>query len=127
MKVVQDANPTELMKAVKNETELSNIRNAHVKDGVAFTKFMYWLKTKIGKEKITEISASDYLEQRRREQELFVDLSFDTISAYGANAAMMHYTATPETDAELKPEGFLLVDSGGHYLEGSTEDRKSVV
>ncbi len=121
VKVVQDANPTELMKAVKNETELSNIRNAHVKDGVAFTKFMYWLKTKIGKEKITEISASDYLEQRRREQELFVDLSFDTISAYGANAAMMHYTATPETDAELKPEGFLLVDSGGHYLEGSTD------
>lgn len=121
VKVVQDANPTELMKAVKNETELSNIRNAHVKDGVAFTKFMYWLKTNIGKEKITEISASDYLEERRKEQELFVDLSFDTISAYGANAAMMHYTATPETDAELKPEGFLLVDSGGHYLDGSTD------
>lgn len=121
VKVVQESNPTEWMKAVKNETELSNIRNAHVKDGVAFTKFMYWLKTNIGKEKITEISASDYLEERRKEQELFVDLSFDTISAYGANAAMMHYTATPETDAELKPEGFLLVDSGGHYLDGSTD------
>ncbi|MCI8483430.1 MAG: aminopeptidase P family protein [Lachnospiraceae bacterium] len=119
--VVQDSNPTEWMKAVKNETELSNIRKAHVKDGVAFTKFMYWLKTNIGRQKITEISASDYLEARRREQDLFVDLSFDTISAYGANGAMMHYTATPESDAELKPEGFLLVDSGGHYLDGSTD------
>lgn len=119
--VVSESNPTELMKAVKNETELNNIRNAHIKDGVAFTKFMYWLKTNIGKMKITEISASDYLEERRREQELFVDLSFETISAYGANAAMMHYCATSESDAELKPEGFLLVDSGGHYLDGSTD------
>lgn len=119
--VVSESNPTELMKAVKNETELNNIRNAHIKDGVALTKFMYWLKTNIGKMKITEISASDYLEERRREQELFVDLSFETISAYGANAAMMHYCATPESDAELKPEGFLLVDSGGHYLDGSTD------
>lgn len=119
--VVSESNPTELMKAVKNETELKNIRNAHIKDGVAFTKFMYWLKNNIGKMKITEISASDYLEERRREQDLFVDLSFETISAYGANAAMMHYCATPESDAELKPEGFLLVDSGGHYLDGSTD------
>ena len=119
--VVHGENPTELMKAVKNETELSNIRNAHVKDGVAFTKFMYWLKTNIGKIEITEISASDYLEGLRKEQELFVDLSFDTISAYGANAAMMHYTATPESNAVLKPQGFLLVDSGGHYLDGSTD------
>lgn len=119
--VISESNPTELMKAVKNETELKNIRNAHIKDGVAFTKFMYWLKTNIGKQKITEISASDYLEERRREQDLFVDLSFETISAYGANAAMMHYCATPESDAELKPEGFLLVDSGGHYLDGSTD------
>ena len=121
VKTVKKHNPTEWMKAVKNETELSNIRNAHVKDGVAFTKFMYWLKNNVGRQKITEISASDYLETCRREQKLFVDLSFDTISAYGPNAAMMHYTATPESDAELKPEGFLLVDSGGHYLDGSTD------
>lgn len=119
--IMQEANPTEWMKAVKNETELSHIRNAHVKDGVAFTKFMYWLKTHIGKEKITELSAAEYLRARRQEQELFADLSFDTISAYGANAAMMHYSATPETDEMLQPEGFLLVDSGGHYLDGSTD------
>lgn len=119
--IIQDQNPSEMMKAVKNETELSNIRNAHVKDGVAFTKFMYWLKTHIGKEKITEISAAEYLRECRQKQELFADLSFDTISAYGANAAMMHYSATAETDALLRPEGFLLVDSGGHYLDGSTD------
>lgn len=119
--VVDRSNPTELMKAVKNPVEVDNTRIAHVKDGVAFTKFMYWLKTNIGKLPMTEISASDYLEERRREQEHFLDLSFSTISAYGPNAAMMHYSATPESDAELKPEGFLLVDSGGHYLEGTTD------
>lgn len=119
--IIQGANPTEWMKAVKNETELANIRNAHVKDGVAFTKFMYWLKTHIGKEEISEISAAEYLRARRQEQELFTDLSFDTISAYGPNAAMMHYSATPETDEILQPRGFLLVDSGGHYLDGSTD------
>ena len=118
---VQAPNPSEWMKAVKNETELANIRLAHIKDGVAFTKFMYWLKNHIGKETITEISAADYLRERRQEQDLFLDVSFDTISAYGANAAMMHYAPTPETDAALRPEGFLLVDSGGHYLDGSTD------
>lgn len=119
--VINQANPTELMRAVKNPVEVDNTRKAHVKDGVAFTKFMYWLKNNIGKIPMTEISASDYLEARRREQEGFVELSFHTISAYGPNAAMMHYSATPESNAELKPEGFLLVDSGGHYYEGSTD------
>lgn len=121
IKVIDRPNPTEWMKAVKNPTEVDNTRKAHVKDGVAFTKFMYWLKTNIGKIPMTEISASDYLEEKRREQEHFIELSFDTICAYGPNAAMMHYAATPETDTELKPEGFLLVDSGGHYLEGTTD------
>lgn len=121
IKVVDKPNPTELMKAIKNKTEVDNTRMAHVKDGVAFTKFMYWLKTNIGKIPMTEISASDYLEARRREQDNFIELSFGTICAYGPNAAMMHYAATPETDTELKPEGFLLVDSGGHYFEGTTD------
>ena len=119
--VINQSNPTELMRAMKNPIEVDNTRKAHVKDGVAFTKFMYWLKNNIGKIPMTEISASDYLEARRREQEGFVELSFHTISAYGPNAAMMHYSATPESNAELKPEGFLLVDSGGHYYEGSTD------
>ena len=120
-KIVDKKNPTELMKAVKNPVEVDNTRLAHVRDGVAFTKFMYWLKTQIGRIPMTEISASDYLRERRQEQEHFLDISFDTICAYGPNAAMMHYAATPESDAELKPEGFLLVDSGGHYYEGTTD------
>ena len=119
--IIDKPNPTLLMKAVKNQTEVDNTRAAHVKDGVAVTKFMYWLKNNIGKTKITEISASDYLENLRKEQENFLGVSFNTISAYGANAAMMHYSATPESDTELKPEGFLLVDSGGHYYEGTTD------
>ncbi|MBO5303489.1 MAG: aminopeptidase P family protein [Lachnospiraceae bacterium] len=121
IKIVDKPNPSEWMKAVKNATEVENTIKAHIKDGVAVTKFMYWLKTNIGKKEITEISASDYLEERRKEQEHFLDLSFDTISAYDANAAMMHYSATEESNAALKPEGFLLVDSGGHYLEGTTD------
>lgn len=121
IRIVDKSNPTEQMKAVKNPVEIENTIKAHIKDGVAFTKFMYWLKTNIGKVPMTEISASDYLEQRRREQEGLIELSFDTICAYGPNAAMMHYEATPESDAELKPEGFLLVDSGGHYYEGTTD------
>ena len=121
IKIVDAKNPTQLMKAMKNETEISNTRNAHIKDGVAFTKFMYWLKKNIGKMEITEISASDYLEARRREQEGFLDLSFDTISAYGPNAAMMHYSATEESNAVLQTRGLYLVDSGGHYYEGSTD------
>lgn len=126
IKIINQSNPTEQMKAVKNPVELANTKKAHIKDGVAFTKFMYWLKQNIGKMEITEISASDYLEERRKEQEHFLDLSFDTISAYGANAAMMHYSATPETNAILKPEGFLLVDSGGHYLEGTTDITRTI-
>ena len=127
IQVINKPNPTELMKAVKNPVEVDNTRLAHVKDGVAVTKFMYWLKTNIGKIPMTEISASDYLEARRREQENFIDLSFTTISAYGANAAMMHYSATPESNTVLKPESFLLVDSGGHYYEGTTDITRTFV
>ena len=120
-------NPTTARKAVKNETELNNLRMAHVKDGVAVTRFMYWLKTNIGKIEISEISAADYLHARRAEQEGFLDLSFSTIAGYNANAAMMHYSATPESNAVLRPEGFLLVDSGGQYLEGTTDITRTFV
>ena len=126
IKILDNQNPTELMKCIKNAVELENTKKAHIKDGVAFTKFMYWLKINIGKMKITEISASDYLEKCRRDQEHFLDLSFDTICAYGPNAAMMHYSATEESNAQLKPEGFLLVDSGGHYLEGTTDITRTI-
>lgn len=119
--IINAVEPTTLMKAVKNDIEIENIKKAHVKDAVAMCKFMYWLKTNIGKIPMTEISASDYLEELRRAQEGCVDLSFDTISGYAEHGAIVHYSATPETDVELKPEGLLLVDSGGHYLEGTTD------
>ena len=119
--IIDKMNPTTPMKAMKNPVELDNIRLAHIRDGVAFTKFMYWLKTNIGKIPMTEIDASNYLAKRREEQPGFIDLSFDTICAYEANAAMMHYSATEESNAVLEPKGFLLVDSGGHYFEGSTD------
>lgn len=125
--IISKPNPTLLMKAIKNPIELENLRRAHIKDGVAMVKFLYWLKSNIGKTEITEISASDYLEACRREQEGNLGLSFNTISAYNANAAMMHYSATPESNAVLKPEGFLLVDSGGHYYEGSTDITRTIV
>lgn len=125
--ILDETNPTTLKKAVKNEVELENLRKSHLKDGVAVTKFMYWLKKNVGKQEITEISASDYLEERRKEQEGFIELSFNTISAYQENAAMMHYSATPESNAVLKPEGFLLVDSGGQYYEGTTDITRTFV
>lgn len=121
VEVIADKNPTEHMKAVKNETELKNTKSAHVKDAVAMCKFMYWLKTNIGKLPMTELSASDYLHRLRKEQEGFLDLSFETICGYAEHGAIVHYAATPETDIALAPKGLLLVDSGGHYLEGTTD------
>ena len=111
---------------MKNEIELENNRKVHIKDAVAMTKFMYWLKTNIGKEKMSEIIASDYLEKLRKAQGA-IDLSFNTISAYKEHAAMMHYSATPESDVELKKEGMLLVDSGGQYMEGTTDITRTFV
>lgn len=119
--VVNEVDPTVLMKSIKNEIQVANIRKAHEKDAVAVIKFMYWLKKNIGKIPMTEISASDYLEEMRKEQDGYLELSFDTICGYAAHGAIMHYAATPETDIPLAPEGFLLVDSGGHYYEGTTD------
>ena len=120
VEVIDEKDPSAMMKAQKNETELKNTRIAHIKDAVAMCKFMYWLKNNVGKMPMTEISASDYLESLRREQGAF-DLSFDTICGYAEHGAIIHYGATPETDVEIKPEGLLLVDSGGQYLEGTTD------
>ena len=125
-KIIDGKNPSELMRAIKNETEIKNTKLAHIKDGVACTKAIKWIKENVGKVDMTEITVSDYYEARRREQEHFVDLSFGTISAYGPNAAMMHYSAKPGSEATIKPEGFLLVDSGAHYLEGTTDITRTI-
>lgn len=121
--IVDCPNPAELLKAVKNPVEVENIRKAHIMDGVAVTKFMYWLKNNIGKMSITEYAAAEYMDGLRREVggEDFIAPSFETISAYGANAAMMHYSAKPDDCAVLEPRGMLLVDSGGHYRQGTTD------
>ncbi len=113
-------------KAIKNQTEIRHIRQAHVKDGIAVTKLIYWLKTHVGKEKITEISAAAKLEELRAQAEDYLGPSFDPIIAYGAHGAIVHYEATPETDVELFPEGLLLMDTGGHYLEGTTDITRTI-
>ena len=126
VKIVEQRNPTVLMKAIKNETEIANIKKAHTKDAVAHTKFLYWLKTRFGKEPITELSASEKLLQLRAEQEGFFSPSFEPICAYGAHAAMCHYTSSEESNCELKEGALFLTDTGGHYLEGSTDITRTV-
>lgn len=121
VEIIDKSNPTTLMKAVKNPVEMENLRVCHLKDGVAVTRFMYWLKTNVGKIPMTELSAADQLESLRRQQEGFIEPSFGTICAFGANGAIVHYSATPEDFARIHPEGLLVVDSGGHYPEGSTD------
>ena len=125
--ILDRQNPTSFMKAVKNETERRNIRKAHLMDGIAVTKFMYWLKKNVGKIPMDELSAAAYLEELRAENKSFLEPSFSTICAYGANGAIIHYSATKEQFAEIKPEGMLMVDSGGHYYEGSTDITRTFV
>ena len=124
--IVEKKNPTELLKAVKNPVELANMEKMYLKDSLALTKFIRWLKTNIGKMEITEITAADRLEEFRREVPEFLGLSFPTIGGYMANAAMMHYEATPENYAVLKPEGLFLVDSGGQYLGATTDVTRTI-
>ena len=124
--IIQKENPTVLMKAIKNKVEVENLRKCHIKDGLAVTRFIYWLKKNIGKMKITEITASDYLDARRKEQENYLESGFGVIGAYNANAAMMHYSAQKGSEATLEPHGFYLIDSGGQYFEGTTDITRTV-
>nr|WP_317333811.1 aminopeptidase P family protein [uncultured Romboutsia sp.] len=123
---IEERNPSILFKSIKNEIELKNIRNSHIKDGVAFTKFMYWLKNNIGKIEITEISATQKLEDFRRKQDKFIEPSFSTIAAYKDHAAMMHYSATEESNYKLEPRDLFLVDSGGQYFDGTTDITRTI-
>ena len=118
--ILDHMNPTVMKKAQKTPVEIENLKQAHIRDGVAMTKFIYWIKHNIGKIPMTECSVAEHLKALRREQGA-LDESFTTISAYGANAAMCHYHAQEENCAELKPQGLYLVDSGGQYLEGTTD------
>ena len=125
-KIIDELNYTTILKGKKNETEIANQRNAYIKDGVALTKFFHWLDSNIGKIEINELSAADKLLEFRKEQDLFIEPSFETISAYGPNAAMAHYSATEDSYSVLEEKGFYLVDSGGQYLDGTTDITRTV-
>ncbi len=122
-----EKDPTELLKAVKNETELKNIREVYLKDSAKLTEFIYWVKKNVGKIPMTEYTAAMKLDSMRAEIPGFIELSFPTISAYNANAAMAHYEAGEDNAAEVKPEGLLLVDSGGTYMGGTTDVTRTIV
>ena len=126
-KIVDAPAPSTLMKAMKNEVEIENTRQAHLVDGAAVTKFMIWLKDEIKKREISELEAAEVLYNYRSECEDLIELSFDTIAGYGPNGASMHYTASPESYAMCKAEGFLLVDSGGTYKQGTTDITRTFV
>jgi len=127
--IVEEESPVKRMKTVKNETEIVGFRSAMLKDGIALTKFLYWLSGYIGKTEIstlTEISIDRKLTSLRAEQPHYRDISFDTIAGYGSHAAIVHYEATPETDIPLQPHGMLLLDSGAQYLDGTTDITRTI-
>ena len=126
-KVVEAANPTILMKAMKNPVELENIKEAHIKDGIAITKFMYWVKTRYDKEAITELSSADKLTSLRAAQEGYIRDSFEPLCAFADHAAMMHYSPSKETDVVLKEGAMFLNDTGGGYYEGSTDITRTFI
>lgn len=126
-RIISKQSPIVLMKAVKNPDEIDAEISAHIKDGVAVTRFMYWLKRAIGHERITEISAAEKLEEFRRMGGGYLGQSFEPIMAYGEHGAIVHYSATVETNAELQPHGLLLSDTGGHYSDGTTDITRTFV
>lgn len=124
--ILNQMNPTSAAKAVKNPTEMENIRKAHIKDAVAMIRHLRWMKENVGKIEMDEMSAEAHLDRLRMETEGCLGLSFNTISAYGENAALCHYSATPETNKKLEPRGLYLVDSGGQYYEGTTDITRTI-
>lgn len=129
--IVEEESPVKRMKTVKNEREISGFRSAMLKDGIAMVKFLKWIDewkehSAMAGDLQTEISISERLEALRAEQPLYKGLSFDTIAGYQAHGAIVHYEATPETDIPLKPEGFLLLDSGAQYLDGTTDITRTI-
>ena len=124
--VVRQASPIPAMKAVKNDTEIAGFRHAMLKDGIAMVKFLRWLKPAVKAGGQTEMSVSQKLTDLRAEQPLFRDISFDTIAGYAEHGAIVHYEATPDTDAVLLPRGFLLLDSGAQYEDGTTDITRTI-
>ncbi len=124
--IIEAESPVKRMKTIKNATEIEGFRRAMLKDGIALVKFLHWLKPAVEAGGQTEISIDQKLTALRAEQPLYRDISFDTIAGYQAHGAIVHYEATPETDIPLKPEGFLLLDSGAQYLDGTTDVTRTI-
>mgnify|MGYP002801583837 FL=1 len=120
-------NPSQMLKAIKNEVEIENSKHAHIKDGVAMTKFMYWLKNNYGKIDMDEMSVSDKVLELRQQQDLFIEPSFTTICAWKDNAALMHYHPTSTQFTKIDQDGMLLIDSGGQYMDGTTDITRTFV
>ena len=125
-RLIDMPSPVALLKAVRNEAEMAGLRRAMQRDGVALAKFLKWLEEAVPQGGETEISVDKKLHAFRAEQPLYMGESFDTIAGYGAHGAIVHYEATPETDIPLKPEGFLLLDSGAQYLDGTTDITRTI-
>jgi Xaa-Pro aminopeptidase len=124
--IVRDSSPAALLKAIRNEQELTGVKNAMKKDGVALVKFLIWLEKAVPSGKETELSIDKKLHDFRAEQELYTGESFDTIAGYKEHGAIVHYSATPESSAPLQAEGFLLLDSGAQYLDGTTDITRTI-
>lgn len=125
-KIIHGVSPVTLLKAIRNEQEIAGIHAAMQRDGVALVKFLKWLEEAVPAGKETEISVDKKLYSFRAEQDLYMGESFDTIAGYKEHGAIVHYEATPETDVPLKPEGFLLLDSGAQYLDGTTDITRTI-
>ena len=119
-------NPSFKMKSRKSEVELQNQKNAYIKDGVALTKFLYWLEKSKNKIEINEFSASEKLYEFRSNEDGFVSTSFKTIMAFNENAAMMHYRPSKEINKVIEGDGLLLIDSGGQYVDGTTDITRTI-
>lgn len=124
--LIAETSPIAMMKSIKNSIEIEGTKNALVRDGVAMVNFLYWLDNNIGKIEMSEISIAEKLRSFRAEQPLFVGESFGTIAGYGGHGAIVHYRATEQSDAKLQPKGFVLVDSGGQYLDGTTDITRTI-
>ena len=125
-RLIEAQSPVQLMKARKNEAEINGERAAHIKDGAAVTRFIYWLKHNVAGGGITELSAAQKLEELRRGQDGYLGESFAPIIGYGAHGAIVHYSANEQTNAQLLPRGLVLCDTGGHYREGTTDITRTV-
>lgn len=125
-RIVEASSLANLLKSVKGPIEIGGMKKAHVRDGAAMVNFLYWLENHLGKEKITELTVDGKLREFRAEQDLFAGESFHSIVGYADHGAVVHYSVTEETDKEVQPEGFLLIDSGGQYLDGTTDITRTI-